>query len=89
MPKCSCSVEGAHFEWAQDALLIRRLHETGRVFISPKPDGDLKPCNKHCAHNAAALKPLLAKMALEADWSLFTLAAVQRELLSSTGRNLE
>ena len=71
--------------WAEDLGLIKRLHETGRVFMSPKPDGDLKPCNKHCAHNASALKPLLAKMAEEADWALFSLAAIEKELLSGMG----
>ena len=81
MPKCSCDVTGIHEEWAKDLALVRRLSETGRLLESPSASVDLKPCNKHCSHNASVLRPLLQKVSEEAEWALFSLPAIQKELL--------
>ena len=81
MPRCNCPVDGVGEEWEKEPEIIKRLNEYGRMILSPD-ETDLNPCNKHVAHNALILRPLIQKMSEQAEWQLFSLDAISRELLA-------
>ena len=82
MPKCGLKLKGVAMEWALSVELVTRLTTEDRLFVKSGVD-DMKACNKDAAHNHAALQPLLKCMADHANWELFALPEITKQLLGS------
>ena len=75
---CTCKLDGVANTWAVDVEIVRRVSQSGRLFVAPANE-ELKACNKHCANNSAVLRPLLERMAEEPNWNLFSMDTIKVE----------
>ena len=87
MPKCGLSLDGVSQAWALEVQLVTRLNTVGRLVEAHPSSKELKTCNLDVSHNAVLMKPLLERMAADANWELFSLPTVAKELPASTQLN--
>ena len=82
MPRCSLSLEGIVAEWGTQLEIVTRLTKTGRL-IDPPPNKELKTTNKCVSYNHMVMRPLLKRMADDANWELFSLGEAKKRYLAS------
>ena len=75
---CTCKLDGVANTWSVDVEIVRRITQSGRLFVAPENE-ELKACNKHCSKNSAVLKPLLERVAEEPSWNLFSMDTIKAE----------
>ena len=81
MPFCGLRLEGLAKEWTSEPDLVARLTAGDRLIQRSGVD-DMKPCNKDVSFNHQVLRPLLQRVADHANWELFSLPEITRQLLA-------